>query len=140
MRHIPSSQDETDAAYNPVSRDWTVFQESVRKIGEFAFAETQHKPLVIGVFNNVKNAKKELKYWPARKTFETSGFDWIDLGDEFRIEPVPRFEGHPNREITHVSQTPSSKKLSIWEQSTTSEDRVWRHLVLLKSVQTLQGR
>jgi len=99
IAHIPSHQVELDEAYKPESRDWLVFEASVRRIGEFTTKETGKKPLVIAI-NDVKELKEHNTYWPVRSTFEKGGFIWLDLGETIRYEPVSRFENHPN-EKTH---------------------------------------
>ena len=63
--------------------------------GPAILRESEARPLVIGLMS-IPDSKTLNEYWPVRNMFEKYGFDWIDPGDQFRIEPVSRFEGHPN--------------------------------------------
>jgi hypothetical protein len=98
--HIPTAEDERNAAYNLRSRDWGIFEQSVRGIGGYVLGETGKEPMVIALVD-VADFEKQNHYWPVRKCFEEAGFVWLDPGERFHSEPVSRFEQHPNAR-THV--------------------------------------
>lgn len=105
----PSQSEEALAAYEPGSPDWTIFERSVKGMGEFVLSETGKPPMAIYLMDasgllgalTQDEWKKKPYYWSVKKTFDKSGFAWVDLPSGFSYQPVSRFEGHPN-EITHV--------------------------------------
>ena len=126
VAHIPTAEDELDQAYNPQSRDWSIFEESVRRINQLASEETDKRPLVIAL-SDEEDMKKRNRYWPVRKTFEKSGFIWVDWEDQGPFEPVSRFEGHPN-ERTHqryanalLARISELRIIPKWQESACSE-------------------
>ena len=100
VRRLPNHQAEIERAYQPDSRDWSIFEKSVQGIATWVSEHSSGKPLVINLSESGK-LKREGKYLPVLTTFKRAGFEWIDLGDKFHIEPVSRFESHPN-ENTHT--------------------------------------
>jgi lysophospholipase L1-like esterase len=110
ITHEPSAVEEIIASYRPESRDWKVFEQSVKNIAEFVRAKTGNPPFVIELSNlsrflgQAKTAgewKRDGYYLLVRAAFEKAGFIWVDLEDTFSYKVISRFEAHPNEE-THA--------------------------------------
>ncbi|MHC1766520.1 MAG: SGNH/GDSL hydrolase family protein [Verrucomicrobiia bacterium] len=93
IKDEPNHLDEIAAAYRTDSRDWHIFEESVHEISRFVREKSGRQPLVLGLMST--DASNTFPWQQARETFVRAGFQWIDLGSNFRVEAVSRFDFHP---------------------------------------------
>ncbi len=90
---LPTYEEVQMRARNVESRDWVLFAQAVKNIGRWVAEHSGRAPMVL-FLTHEPNKQGEF-YWNVRRTFEGSGFHWVEprVG---RYEPVSRFEFHPN--------------------------------------------
>jgi hypothetical protein len=96
MKNKPTHADIARQAYNPESRDWKLFEQSVQNIAKWVINHTGQPPLAVNLRDD-SIASKDREYQQVRDAFVKFGFVWSDT-EPGHYHPVSRFEGHPNNE------------------------------------------
>lgn len=98
VHQLPTHKEEIMRAYNPESRDWKIFVQSVQSIAKWVKSHTDFSPFVILLKGGLE-AEQKGQYQQARDIFVHSGFLLSEV-ETGHYHAVSRFDGHPNEE-TH---------------------------------------
>ena len=99
VTNTPTPLDEMWQGYDPDSRDWKMFEQSVASIGSFVHDRLHRAPIAICLYE-VNALHQKHVYDAVVKTFTKNGFVWVEIPPG-RFRPVSRFEPHSNEE-THA--------------------------------------